>query len=178
VTITVRAARAGDGELLRDIERHAGERFREVGLGRVADDEPMAVDVLAAYAADGRSWVAVDGDDGPPVGYAVADVVDGAAHLEQISVHPKWHGQGVGRLLMDQVRDWAVQTGRHAVTLTTFTDVAWNRPLYEHLGFRVLADEEIEPGLRAVRDEEAAHGLVPSTRVCMRLDLPTAARDR
>jgi GNAT superfamily N-acetyltransferase len=140
-------------------------------MGWVADHDPMAVDLLAAFAAAGRSWVAVDETD-LPVGYLVAEVVDGAAHVEQVSVHPKWQGHGVGRLLMDQARDWAVQTGRHAVTLTTFADVPWNRPLYEHLGYRVMADAEIEPGLRSVVEEEAGHGLDPATRVCMRLDLP------
>jgi GNAT superfamily N-acetyltransferase len=171
VTIAVRAGRAEDGEHLQEIERQAGEQFRDIGMGWVADHDPFALDVLAAYAAEGRSWVAVDETD-LPVGYLVAEVVDGAAHVEQVSVHPKWQGQGVGRLLMDRARDWAVQTSRHAVTLTTFTDVPWNRALYEHLGYRVMADHEIEPGLRSVVEDEAAHGLDPSTRVCMRLDLP------
>jgi hypothetical protein len=57
------------------------------------------------------------------------------------------------------------------VTLTTFSDVAWNRPLYEHLGFRAMREHEIGPELRALRDTEAAHGLDPTTRVCMRFDL-------
>ena len=53
---------------------------------------------------------------------------------------------------------------------TTFNDVPWNRPLYEHLGFRVLADQEIAPGLRAVMATEAAHGLDAASRVAMRKD--------
>jgi hypothetical protein len=46
--------------------------------------------------------------------------------------------------------------------------VPWNRPLYKHLGFRVLGDEELSLGLRALRDDESAHGLDPELRVCMR----------
>jgi hypothetical protein len=49
--------------------------------------------------------------------------------------------------------------------------VAWNRPLYEHLGFRVLDEQELGPELRVVRDRETADGLDPDVRVCMRLDL-------
>ena len=79
---------------------------------------------------------------------------------------------GVGRALVGQSRTWAIATGRPAVTLTTFVDVAWNRPLYEHLGFRVLVEHEIGPELREVRAHEASIGLEPSTRCCMRLDLP------
>lgn len=85
-----------------------------------------------------------------------------------MSVTPRHQSTGVGRALMDQVSRWAVETGRRAVTLTTFSDVPWNRPLYEHLGFTVLADAGIGPELQALREAEAAAGLDPTTRVCMR----------
>lgn len=166
----VRPARPEDGEALRRIERLAGERFREVGLSAVADDEPPSLAVLAGYAADHRGWVATDAA-GAPIGYVLVDVVDGCAHVEQISVRPDHQGAGVGRALLERVRAWAAETGRPALTLTTFADVPWNRPLYEHLGFRVLGDTEIGPELRALLGVEAAHGLDPTTRVCMRRDL-------
>lgn len=47
----------------------------------------------------------------------------------------------------------------------------WNAPLCRHLGFRSLAEHEFGPGLRAIRYEEAAHGLDPTKRVCMRSEL-------
>jgi hypothetical protein len=62
-----------------------------------------------------------------------------------------------------------------AITLTTFTDVPWNGPLYRHLGFRVLTDDELGPELRALRDRETAHGLDPAQRACMRADLDEAS---
>jgi len=52
--------------------------------------------------------------------------------------------------------------------LTTFTDVPWNRPLYAHLGFRVLPEAAVGPGLRRIRDAETAAGLDPTERVVMR----------
>ena len=162
----IRPARRDDGAALREIEVLAGERFREVGLGAIADHEPDSIDGLAAYAAAGRSWVAVDAA-GRAVGYVVVDVVDGNAHIEQVTVRPESQGAGVGRALVDRVRAWAAGSGRPAVTLTTFTDVPWNRPLYEHLGFRVLTEPEIGAELRARREVEASHGLDPSARVCM-----------
>ena len=109
----------------------------------------------------------MDSDD-QPVGYVVVDVVDGDAHIEQVSVLPHDQGQGVGRALMDVVEQWGRETGRPAITLTTFIDVPWNAPLYLHLGFDVLAESEIGPELRSLVAEEAAHGLDPETRVCMR----------
>lgn len=164
--VDVRPGSAADGEVLRAIERLAGERFVEVGMPEVAADEPAAVEELAVYAAAGHSWVAEDPDQGP-VGYVIVDVVDGHAHIEQVSVRPDHQGLGVGRALIDQVARWASERSLPMLTLTTFRDVPWNAPLYEHLGFRVLAEEEVGPELRAVRDHETARGFDPATRVCM-----------
>lgn len=170
VNVAIRPALPEDADALRNIERLAGERFREVGLDSIADDEPDSIEVLTQYALDGRSWVAID-DAGSSIGYVLVDVVDDCAHIEQVSVRPDRQGEGVGRALLDRVRLWAISTDRSAITLTTFGDVPWNRPLYEHLGFRVLSEIEIGPELRAVRETEARHGLDPATRVCMRFDV-------
>ncbi|MHB8466201.1 MAG: GNAT family N-acetyltransferase [Acidimicrobiales bacterium] len=156
--------------MLQDVERRASEQFRDVGMEHIAEHEPASVEELGAYASDGRAWVATD-EAGAPIGYVLVDLVDGHAHMEQVSVRPEHQGAGVGRELLARVRAWALEGGRDAITLTTFADVAWNRPLYEHLGFRVLADAEIGPDLAAVRLHEAELGLDPALRVCMRLDL-------
>jgi len=172
----IRAATAADGPALQAIEIAAGARFRDVGLAAIAEHDPFPLAELAAYAAAGRSWVAVDVADAP-VGYAVADVVDGCGHLEQVSVLPERQGTGIGRALVETVCEWAARAGHPAVTLTTFADVAWNGPLYAHLGFRVLEESEVGPELAALRADEARHGLDPELRVCMRRDLaPPSAR--
>jgi GNAT superfamily N-acetyltransferase len=168
--VRVRYARTADLPLLRTIEWAAGQRYRDCGLDQVADDEPAPAEVLRAYTAAGRAWVAA-GDADEAVGYILVDEVDGAAHIEQVSVMPEHQGQGVGRALIGQVARWASARGIKALTLTTFGHIPWNRPLYEHLGFRVLHDEEIGVGLRTVRQAEVEHGLDPELRVVMRLDL-------
>jgi GNAT superfamily N-acetyltransferase len=167
----LRSLRVDDAGALAAIETAASERFREVGYAGVADDEPFTADELAPYAGDGRGWVAIDGERGQPVGYVLVDVVDDNAHVEQVTVHPDHQGRGIGRLLLDRVAAWARDHDMRAMTLTTFADVPWNRPLYEHLGWFVLAEPDIGPGLRAVRDIEASHGLDPAARVCMRRDV-------
>ena len=167
----IRPARPEESERLRAIERDAGRRFADVGLPEVAADEPPAAERLAAYAEAGRCWVAL-GADAAPAGYVIVDVVDGCAHVEQVSVVPDHQGSGLGRRLLEAVEAWAADRGLAALTLTTFTDVPWNRPLYEHLGFRTLRQGELGPGLAAVRDAETAHGLDPARRVVMRRELP------
>lgn len=171
---SVRSAQETDGGRLQDIERLAGARFREVELAEVADDDPPSLRELRRHAIDGRCWVVV-GASGSPVGYVMVSEVDGHAHVDQMSVHPDHQGIGAGRALIDRVREWALQNGLNAITLTTYADVPWNRPLYEHLGFRVLDGSEIGSQLATIRDAERARGLDQRPRVCMRLDLNRSA---
>ncbi|MFF2777608.1 GNAT family N-acetyltransferase [Streptomyces sp. NPDC058052] len=168
----IRVAAPAELPLLQSIERAAGEPFRTLGMTAIADDEPLPLDVLEGYRAAGRAWVAVDGTD-RPVAYLLADTVDGAAHIEQVSVHPEAARRGVGRALIEHLASAAREEGLTALTLTTFTEVPWNAPYYSRLGFRPLAetDPALTDGLRAISTAEAAHGLAAWPRVCMRRDL-------
>ncbi|MET9574790.1 GNAT family N-acetyltransferase [Streptomyces massasporeus] len=158
---------------LQDIERAAGAPFRDLGMPEIADDEPPALDELERYRRAGRCWVAVDeGDEGDlPAAYLLAEPVDGALHIEQVSVHPRAARRGVGRALLAHAADRAREEGLTALTLTTFTDVPWNAPYYARLGFRPLPEADLTPGLRAIRATEAAHGLDRWPRLCMRAPL-------
>lgn len=167
----IRLARRSDLPLIQDIERAAGEPFRTLGMSCVADDEPPPLDLLDEYRRAGRAWVTVRPDD-RPLGYLVADPVDGAGHIEQVSVHPSAARRGLGRGLIEHAGSWAAAEGLGALTLTTFTHVPWNAPYYARLGFRVLTESGLTDGLRKIRAEEAEHGLDRWPRVCMRRDVP------
>ncbi|MGW4159483.1 GNAT family N-acetyltransferase [Streptomyces sp. NPDC004788] len=169
----IRVAEAAELPLLQDIERAAGEAFRALGMGEIADDEPLPLDVLEGYRSAGRAWVAVEETGGRPVAYLLADTVDGAAHIEQVSVHPDAAGRGVGRALIEHLAAAAREQGLSALTLTTFADVPWNAPYYTRLGFRRLdeGDPALTEGLREISLAEAAHGLAAWPRVCMRREV-------
>ncbi|MFB6848563.1 GNAT family N-acetyltransferase [Streptomyces sp. NPDC056373] len=169
----IRLATRAELPALQDIERAAAEPFRTLGMPEIADDEPPALDELERYRRTGRCWVAVDeGDEADlPAAYLLAEPVDGALHIEQVSVHPRAARRGVGRALLAHAADRAREEGLTALTLTTFTDVPWNAPYYAHLGFRLLPEAALTPGLRAIRAAEAAHGLDLWPRVCMRAPL-------
>jgi len=174
VAVDIRVASSGCEARLRQVERLSGAQFREVGLPRIAEDEPMPVSQLKGYIAGGRCWIALDTEEiarDPIIGYLLVDEIDGQTHIEQVSVVPDHQGQGVGRRLIDAAARWAAARGHDGLTLTTFTDVPWNRPLYEHLGFRIMDEQEIGPELRALREREAELGLDPAIRVCMHLYL-------
>jgi GNAT superfamily N-acetyltransferase len=107
-----------------------------------------------------------------PVGFVVTDVVDGAAHIEQISVHPAHARQRIGAMLIDHVAGWAARRGLPALTLITFRGVPWNAPYYERLGFRELSPAELTPGLAALWSAAPGSGRDGSPeRVCMRRDV-------
>jgi GNAT superfamily N-acetyltransferase len=162
----IRLARPDDLPALIDVDRDAGSLFRTVGMAAIADDDPGSVAELAAYQSAGRAWVAVDDGD-RPVAYLVAEVVDGCAHLEQVSVRPSHARRGLGRTLVETLAEWAAARRLPALSLTTYEAVPWNAPYYERLGCRVLVDAEIGDGLRAIRRAEAARGLDAWPRVAM-----------
>lgn len=161
----VRVAKPAEFEVLREIEKTADGLFAEVGIGpfAVSDEE----DHLAEAAV-----VLVSGT--PPVGFACVEIVDGLAHIWQLSVLPSKGKRGLGRALVEAVCDWAQLNGLAAVTLTTFRDVPWNAPFYARLGFRVV--EAPSPGLQAIRDHERDVGDDAfGPRVAMRIDLQASA---
>ncbi|WP_410640730.1 GNAT family N-acetyltransferase [Amycolatopsis sp. lyj-346] len=162
----IRLARPGDLPALIDVEREAGALFREIGMAAIADDDPGSVAGLAVHQSAGRAWVSVDSGD-RPVAYLVAEVVDGHAHIEQVSVRPSHARRGLGSALIETLAEWARSRGMTALTLTTFEYVPWNAPYYERLRFRVVPDAEIGAGLRSIRRAEAARGLDAWPRVAM-----------
>ncbi|MEV7128203.1 GNAT family N-acetyltransferase [Streptomyces sp. NPDC093260] len=166
----IRPPRVSELPLLQDIERAAGRRYHDIGMPEIAEDEPLPLDELARYRRDGAAWVAVDAAD-VPVAYLIADRVDGNFHVEQVSVHPGSARRGVGRALLEHLAGHARSRQAPALTLTTFADVPWNASYYTRCGFRVLSEDALTPGLREIRQREAAHGLDRWPRVCMRRDL-------
>ncbi|RSS53541.1 GNAT family N-acetyltransferase [Streptomyces sp. WAC06614] len=168
----IRAVRLDELPVLQDIERAAGECFRDIGMPEIAEDEPLPLDELARYHRAGLAWVMADDSDAP-VAYLIAARVDGNLHVEQVSVHPGSARRGLGRMLLDRAAARATDEGAPALTLTTFTEVPWNAPYYARCGFRPLDDAELTPGLRRIRAQEAAHGLDQWPRTCMRRALRT-----
>jgi GNAT superfamily N-acetyltransferase len=144
----IRPARPTELAELIEVEIAADRLFPLAGYGTVPP--PATEEELRAAEA-----LLVSGD--PPVGYARLEVVDGRAHLEGLSVRPRFMRQGRGSELVLAACDWAATHGFAEITLCTFAEVPWNGPFYAKLGFVELA--ELTPGLRALRDTERRVGL-------------------
>lgn len=150
---------------IRAIEIAAGEDFRMVGLGRVADDPPITAADFDPYLDRGDAWVTV-ADGGHVIAYLLLDTLDTALHVEQVTVHPAQARRGHGAALIALACATAVSRGLPAITLTTFREVPWNAPYYARLGFVEVPVADRGPELSGRIAAEAEHRW-PWPRVAM-----------
>lgn len=152
--------------MLQRIEVAAGRTFMEVGLDDVADHPPPSIADLGEYLRRGRSWVATDDED-RPVAFMLTSVVDGNAHIDEVSVHPTHSRRGIGRALIEHLVERAGCHHQPAITLTTFTGVPWNAPYYSRCGFHPVDDSDLGPELARIRRDEGWRGLDRHPRIAM-----------
>jgi ribosomal protein S18 acetylase RimI-like enzyme len=149
--VVIRDARAAELPVLPDIDVATGQMFRDIGMPEVAEYDPWPLPDLEHSRAAGLLWV-ISGDAGEPVAFLMGGQVDGCLHVEQLSVDMGSARRGLGRTLLEHAARRAAADAR--------------------LGFRILDDAEVTPGLRAIRRREAEIGLDRWPRVCMRRDVP------
>jgi GNAT superfamily N-acetyltransferase len=120
----------------------------------------------------GRVIVAVTSAD-EPIGFASLGFIDGEAYLQQVSVRRAWMGRGVGRALVD----WAMAWNGGRLWLTTYSDIPWNRPFYERLGFACVDEASCGPEMRRILDDERRALPAPEQRVVMARESAATALD-
>ncbi len=153
------------------IERAAAEIFP---AGKIPDPVKNYVLTLEEFEnalANNHLWTAVTLDN-QPVGFALVLVKEKTAMLAELDVDPGHQGKGLGRKLVQTVINWACEEGYNHLTLTTFSNIPWNAPFYEKMGFRRLRETELTADLIAALDREAELGL--KDRVAMRLEFPVS----
>lgn len=130
---SVRAAENGDEDIIEGIETTSDRLYESVGLWPLPASPP---ELRAAEAARTRCTLVAGR---PAVGFCRVEVLDGHAHVGQVSVLPEVGGLGIGTELMEEACRWAFREGYGPVTLTTFTDPPFNAPWYRRLGFDPMA---------------------------------------
>lgn len=127
--VVVRAAEAGDLDVLRGV-------FRRASLSNAGDREALLAhpDVLVwsgEAIAGGRVRVAVE--DGAVVGFATTVPCDGGLELEDLFVDPDGMRRGVGRRLVEDLLDAARADGVQTVWVTANPHAM---AFYTAVGFR------------------------------------------
>jgi putative acetyltransferase len=150
------------------LERVAATRFRGTLHAVVADSPPLSLDELERFSAIGGLWVA-SSKRHSLAAYIAWEPRDNDAYVVEVDVHPDCAGGRLGAALLDQVELLASRAGLSRLLLRTFSDIPWNAPYYQRLGFRALP--ELPQTLVDVLGEEAAMGLDPSRRVTMARDV-------
>lgn len=169
VTYTIGHGSAADSGRLRQIERAAGARFRDIGMGAIADDEPTPASILKDRAERCRLIVARHDDDSL-VGFLIWSPKDGMAYIEEVSVHPDHAGHRLGARMIDRLE--ADLRGEFpALTLATFRDVAWNAPYYAKLGFKEIAGDRLGAAHAESWRRQAENGLDMTARLFMIRDI-------
>ena len=175
----IRLARPDDIPRVRAIEDEAGTMFSGLGLIDDALDGSFPIGDLVRLVGMGQVWVGCTEDGAEkdrPVGMVIASMHEGDVYVEELDVMPKFGRRGLGSRLLACVCAWAEKLQCTSVTLSTFRDVPWNAPFYRKRGFRDLQPAEWTPGMRAIREKEARHGLKVEARVFMRRSIGPASR--
>ena len=92
----------------------------------------------------------------------------GVAWIEQLSVPDRWQARGIGTALIEHCVAVARALGHRSLYLTTYRDVAWNKPFYERRGFTEVARGALNRTLREVLLSEVSHGHPVWRRAVMR----------
>lgn len=151
----IRPAVPGEGVSLQDVERDAGRRFAEAGLGQIAEDAPTAIERFERAAGNGLLLVTVDGDN-HPVAFALLGQRDAQPYLEEFCVRRALQGRGIGRALLAAAEAQVWNSGEPWLTLETFREISWNGPWYRSAGYEPVPEHARGPELRADLERTAA----------------------
>lgn len=168
--VTFRFAAVHDVEIIRMIEAEAGQRFVDVDMVGIADAPPMDAELVSGKIAAQEIIVASD-SSGAVVGFVMFEPEQGRFYIQELDVLTSHAGQRIGAALIEQVARLACERNAMQLTLSTFRDVPWNAPYYRRLGFRDLAQSELDAAMIVRRNAHIARGLDESKRVFMLREL-------
>jgi GNAT superfamily N-acetyltransferase len=155
---TIRLAESEDADALPAVERSAGMRFRSIpDLAFLADGDDMPVEWHRRHIAQGTEWVALSEAE-EIVGFLAAEIIGPELHIWELAIRSDEQNQGIGRRLIEVACSFARQRGLRSLTLTTFSNVPWNGPWYQRLGFVPFRNDERLAGLVRTESERGWPG--------------------
>ena len=164
--VTVRLATEADIARLAPIDEATEAQFVEAGHLEFAGGGTISDSEAQAAIERGGLWVAEVADQ--VEGWLVLMRTGDELCVGQVAVSPEVQGLGIGTRLMAAAFERARNDGEATLVLSTQSDVAWNQPWYEALGFSVVAPADWTDAMRAETKAQQEVGLDWSTRVHMR----------
>jgi len=146
---TIRAGRKDDAaEAARMWMRSAEEHTVH---DRIYETAPGAEKTMRRFLADvansGYSFLFVAAAGDRTVGFISGELRQGSptflprtwASVDDVFVEPEYRNRGMGRALLQSVRDWAQERGADGISLQVAAANARGRKFYEDLGFREIS---------------------------------------
>jgi GNAT superfamily N-acetyltransferase len=118
---------------------------------RVYETAPGAEKTMRRFLADvansGYSFLFVAASEERTVGFISGELRQGSstflpktwASVDDVFVEPEYRNRGMGRALLQSVRDWAQERGADGISLQVAAANARGRKFYEDLGFREIS---------------------------------------
>jgi GNAT superfamily N-acetyltransferase len=139
------------GELTELIHR-AYAALGRMGLNYTGVDQ--SIEVTAERCADGEAWVVLD-VEGALVATATLTFPDpfdsckffrdlGQVALNQVAVHPDVQRQGLGRMLIEQLEQRAIELGYRTIALDTAIPAQHLVEWYRRLGYEPIGEHQWE----------------------------------
>lgn len=165
---TIKQATADHAALLAAIEIAAAGIFPPGSIPDHIRSDSTPIEMLLEAVQDGLLWVALVGE-GKPVGYALVQLIEDAALLAQMDVHPDHMRKGIGSALIGRVVEHLRLLNKPTLYLTTFVHVPWNAPFYARQGFIAMNNADAPPFLKDILEEEKRYGLSNRTAMCLKI---------
>jgi predicted N-acetyltransferase YhbS len=165
VTVSLRETRIADIFRLQEIERAAGELFRDSEL---IDIDNMAVIPMADHIASVENGISIVAEIKDRIaGFVMGEMQGEVAYLRELDVDIAFQRRGIGAVLVNAYVEAARAKGAEAVYLSTFRAPPWNAPFYRRMGFVDIDRADYRPWMTAMEAVQASF-LDLSTRVFMR----------
>ncbi|MFI7703320.1 GNAT family N-acetyltransferase [Nonomuraea sp. NPDC049480] len=111
----------------------------------IGDDRiPPLHESLADLRAQPLRWLGAVDEDGRLAGAVAWEETAGEVDVNRLVVHPGALRRGIGRALVKEV---LARAGARRVVVSTGRDNTPARTLYERLGFALVGEAEVIPGL-------------------------------
>jgi len=151
---------------LPNIERSAAQLFVGWDVPDCVIYDQTSLEEFTELQHKQRLWVALLNK--AAVGFAVVEPEGDSLHLEELDVDPQFGRQGIGSAIVNFLCEWATNQNYCAMTLTTYSDIPWNAPFYQKLGFVMLTDAQLTESLKLRAEIEDSRGLKSTRRTGMR----------
>lgn len=166
--VHVRFANKADYLSLPRIEKSAAKAFLTIGMDEIADMEPLSVSFYNELEQQKPFFIFVaENENLDLLGFCLVIFIDEQPHIKELSVSAEHTGKGIGTLLIQNVVKESKNRDYQAITLTTFTEVPFNAPFYQKLGFAMFTPEHDWPELHSTLQDEKAGVLKNYKRTAM-----------